>query len=270
MNAAAPPSPGPFAAARAAVALSWRIFRRTIGAKYRKSFLGYFWMVAPALLITGGVVLASDAGVVDPGSSPLPAMLSVFLGTLLWQVFAEAVDVPYQAFEGARSYLTRVYFSRAAVLLAQLHESLLTTAVRLLAVLVLLVAFGFWHPGLALVPVAFAGAVLLGLGLGCFLMPVCQLFSDVQQTLKLVLAYGLFLTPAMYQPQSGWFAVIVGANPVSPLIVAAREAAGGAVLSQPTAFAMVIAAGVVATVAGFALVRAVAPILIERMLLGGR
>jgi lipopolysaccharide transport system permease protein len=251
VNAAAPPSPGPFAAARAAVALSWRIFRRTIGAKYRKSFLGYFWMVAPALLITGGVVLASDAGVVDPGSSPLPAMLSVFLGTLLWQVFAEAVDVPYQAFEGARSYLTRVYFSRAAVL-------------------VLLVAFGFWHPGLALVPVAFAGAVLLGLGLGCFLMPVCQLFSDVQQTLKLVLAYGLFLTPAMYQPQSGWFAVIVGANPVSPLIVAAREAAGGAVLSQPTAFAMVIAAGVVATVAGFALVRAVAPILIERMLLGGR
>ena len=253
-----------------ALSLSFRIFRRTIGAKYRKSFLGYFWMVAPALLITGGVVLASDAGVVDPGASLLPPWLSVFLGTLLWQVFAEAVDVPYQAFEGARSYLTRVHFSRAAVVLAQLHESLLTTAVRLLAVLVLLAAWGYWHVGLVLVPVAFAGAVLLGLGLGCFLMPVCQLFADVQQTQKLVLAYGLFLTPAMYQPQDGWFATVVAANPVSPLIVAAREAAAGAVLSQPTAFAVVIVAGLAATIAGFVLVRAVAPILIERMLLGGR
>lgn len=270
MTIAAPPSQGSFAAARDAVALSWRIFRRTIGAKYRKSFLGYVWMVAPALLITVGVVLASDAGVVDPGASPLGPMLSVFLGTLLWQVFAEAVEVPYLAFEGARSYLTRVHFSRAAVVLAQLHETTLTAAVRLLAVLVLLAGSGFWHGGLLLVPVAFAGAVLLGLGFGCFLMPVCQLFADVHQALRLVLAYGLFLTPAMYQPQDGWFASIVAANPLSPLIVAARETAAGGQLSQPILFCAVIAAGLAATIAGFVLVRAVAPILIERMLLGGR
>jgi lipopolysaccharide transport system permease protein len=256
--------------AAAALALSWRIFRRTIGAKYRRSFLGYFWMVAPALLITGGVVLASESGVVDPGPSPLPRALSVFLGTLLWQVFAEAVEVPTQAFEGARSYLTRVHFSRAAVVLAQLHESLLTTAVRLLAATALLAVEGCWSAGVALLPLLFLAAVLLGVGLGCFLLPVCTLFADVQQVLKIVLGYGLFLTPAMYQPQTGWFAAIVAANPVSPLIVAAREAAAGAAIGQPWAVLAVGVAGAAATALGFALVRAVAPILIERMLLGGR
>ena len=254
----------------AALALSWRIFRRTIGAKYRKSFLGYFWMVAPALLITGGAVLASESGVIDPGPSPLPRALSVFLGTLLWQVFAEAVEVPTQAFEGARSYLTRVHFSRAAVILAQLHESLLTTAVRLLAALVLLAAEGCWSPGVALLPVLFFAAVALGVGLGCFLLPVCTLFADVQQILRIVLGYGLFLTPALYQPNTGWFAAIVTANPVSPLVVAAREAAAGAAIGQPWTVTSVGVAGLLATVLGFALVRAVAPILIERMLLGGR
>lgn len=256
--------------AAAAIVLSWRIFRRTIGAKYRKSFLGYFWMVAPALLITGGVVLASDAGVIQQGESPLPTTLSVFLGTLLWQVFAEAVDVPYQAFEGARSYLTRVNFSRAAAVLTQFHESLLTTAVRLVATLVLLATSGHWHAGVWLVPIVFGGALALGLGVGCFLLPWQQLFADVQQTLKLLLGYGLFLTPAMYQPKTGWFATIVNCNPVSPLIVAAREAAGGVALTQPVAFAVVLAIGVAAAFAGLLLVRAVAPILIERMLLGGR
>jgi lipopolysaccharide transport system permease protein len=255
-----------------AVSLSWRIFRRTIGAKYRKSFLGYFWMIAPALLITGGATLASEAGVIAPGPSPLPPALSVFLGTLLWQVFAEAVEVPHQAFESARSYLTRVHFSRAAIVLAQLYESLLTTAVRLIAAMVLIAAgHGLDVTGALLLPVAFYGAVLLGLGLGSLLMPFTQLFADLQQTLKLVLGYGLFLTPALYQPQSGGlFAAIIAANPVSPLIITAREAAGGEALSCPIAFAVMLGLGVASTVLGLVLVRAVAPILIERMLLGGR
>jgi lipopolysaccharide transport system permease protein len=260
--------------AAAAVSLSWRIFRRTIGAKYRKSFLGYFWMIAPALLITGGVSLARNAGVGigADGGSTLPPGLWVFLGTLLWQVFSEAVEVPHQAFENARSYLTRVHFSRAAIVLSQLHESVLTTAVRLLAALALVAVAGRLDAlAVLLVPIGFLGAVLLGLGCGCFLLPLTQLFADVQQTLKLLLGYGLFLTPAVYQPRPHtWFATIVYCNPVSPLIDAVRQAAAGAPLAQPLLFTAMLVLGVALTAAGLLLVRAVAPILIERMLLGGR
>ena len=61
-----------------------------------------------------------------PGALPLPYTLFVLFGTLLWQVFAEALEVPHQAFEGARSYLTRVQFPREAIVFAQLFESLIT------------------------------------------------------------------------------------------------------------------------------------------------
>jgi lipopolysaccharide transport system permease protein len=262
------------ATARDVVSLSWRIFRRTIAAKYRRSFLGYFWMLAPALLITLGVVLANAAGVIAklPTPGTLPPALAVFLGTLLWQVFAEAIEVPHLAFDSARSYLTRVYFSRAAIVLTQLYETLLTAAVRVAVVLVLLAVFhGLDVRGAVLVPVCFGGAMLLGVGIGALLMPFTQLFSDLQQTLKLALAYGLFLTPAMYEPQgTGAFATIVRWNPVSPLIVAARQAAAGVELGAPAVLAVVLALAVLSTVAGLLLVRAVAPIVVERMLLGGR
>jgi len=256
--------------ARAALTLSWRIFQRTIGAKYRKSFLGYFWMVAPALLITGAVVLAKQA--VAPEATDLHDSLAVFLGTLLWQVFAEAIDVPHQAFESARGYLTRVYFPREAIVLAQLYESLFTTAVRLVAALVLVtLARGIDVQGGLLVAVCFYGAVLLGLGIGALLMPFTQLFADLHQTLKLLLGYGLFLTPALYPPLAdGWFKTIVHCNPVTPLIYAAREAATGQALTQPMTLLWTLGGGVLATTAGLLLVRAVAPIVIERMLLGGR
>lgn len=261
-----------FGSWREIVSLSWRIFSRTIGAKYRKSFLGYFWMVVPALLITGGVTLASRAGVINPGETVLPYPLFVLFGTLLWQVFAEAVEVPHQAFEGARSYLTRVNFSRESIILSQLYESLITTAVRLLlALLLLAIVSGTDLRAIGLVSTCFVGAVLLGLGIGSLLMPFTLLFADLHNTLKLILSYGLFLTPAIYQPQGdGLFATLVRVNPVWPLMDSAREAAAGLALSHPQALALVLLGGILTTILGLRLVRAVSPIVVERMLLGGR
>lgn len=256
----------------AAFALSWRLFTHTVGAKYRKSFLGYFWMVAPAIFITFGVTLANRAGILSAVDTSLPYPLFVLLGTLLWQVCAEAVDVAHRAFDGARSYLTRVYFSRSAIILVQFYEALVITSVRCLLALVLLVLFhGLELRGLYLVVLCFVGAVMLGLGIGALLMPFTMLFADLHNTVKLVLSYGLFLTPAIYQPKGdSFFATVLRCNPVSPLMQAAREGAANLPLSQPLAFTGVLVAAVLTTIAGFALARLVAPIVIERMLLGGK
>lgn len=245
----------------------------TIGAKYRKSFLGYFWMVAPALLITAGVTLANRAGIINPGSTTLPYPLFVLIGTLIWQIFAEAVEVPHQAFEGARSYLTRVYFPREAIIIAQLLESLITPLVRFALVLVVLVIFkGIDLRTIAWVGACFGGAMLLGLGVGLLLVPFTILFTDLHKILKLILSYGLFLTPAMYQPgpNGGIFTTLVRLNPVWPLMDSARDAAAGLPLAHPQALGLVLGGGLLASVAGFMIVRATAPIVIERMLLGGR
>ncbi len=256
----------------AVVILSWRLFSRTIGAKYRKSFLGYFWMIAPAIFITGGVTLASRAGILNPGESVLPYPLFVFIGTLLWQIFAEAVDVGHKSFEGARSYLTRVFFPREAIILAEFYESLITTCVRLLMV-VLLLAIGHEIDGKSVCIVAscFFGALFLGLGIGTVLMPFTLLFADLHNTIKLVLNYGIFFTPAIYLPQgNGFFATVVRWNPVSALMYSAREAAARLSLTQATELIFVLGAAVLLTMIGFILVRMVSPIVIERMLIGGR
>lgn len=257
----------------AVMTLAWRLFARTIGAKYRKSFLGYFWMIAPALAITAGVTLANQAGIINPGATALPYPVFVLLGTLIWYVFAEAVEVAHQAFEGARSYLTRVYFPRESIIIARALECVITALVRLLLVLLVLAVFhGIDFKAFAWIALSFAGAVILGLGIGALLMPFTMLFADFHQAIRLVLSYGLFLTPAMYQPSTpdGVFALLLKLNPVWPLMSAARDAAAGVALSHVDAFGAALAGGVLATVVGFIVVRAVAPILIERMLMGGR
>jgi lipopolysaccharide transport system permease protein len=230
-------------------------------------------MVAPALLITAGVTVANRAGILNPGPTALPYPLFALIGTLIWHVFADAMDVAHRAFEGARSYLTRVAFPREAIIVAQLFEAGIVACVRLLLVLFVVALFGrFDLAGALWLALCFMGALLLGLGIGSLLMPFMLLFADLHQTMKLVLTYGLFLTPAIYQPQvqNGLFALVLKLNPVWPLMDAARDAAAGLALRHPPALAVALIGGIVVTFVGFAVVRATAPIVIERMLLGGR
>ncbi|URF03414.1 ABC transporter permease [Cupriavidus campinensis] len=249
-----------------------QLFIRTIGAKYRKSFLGYFWMIFPAILVSGGVSMASGAGVINPGEVGLPYLLFAFLGTLIWQVFAEAFEVPFQAFQGARTYLTRVNFPRGAVVLAQTYESLITMAVRLgLSLLLVAVFHGITVTGIALMVIGFVGALLLGIGLGLLLTPFMLLFADLHNTVKLILSYGMFLTPAVYIPKEpGLFATVVNGNPIAPLMQVVRDGAASSVLNVPLALGVSLVTAMVLIVVGMALLRLAAPIVIERMLLGGR
>lgn len=229
-------------------------------------------MIVPALLIAGGATLAARAGVLAPGRIDLPYPLFVLIGTLLWQVFSEAVEVPHQAFEGARSYLTRVSFPREAIILSQLYETLISSAIKLLLVAAILVfTTGLDFCAFVIIGLSFVGAVFVGLGIGGILTPFTLLFSDLQNTVKLVLSYGLFLTPALYQPNDGGvLAAIVNLNPMSPLMEAARDAAADVPLSGPDGFVLVLLGGLTASVLGVVIIRAAAPVVIERMLLGGR
>jgi lipopolysaccharide transport system permease protein len=255
-----------------AIGLSWRLFSSSIGAKYRQSFLGYFWMLLPAILITGGVSLASYAGVVNPGDTKLPYPLFVFLGTLIWQVFAESLEVPYQAFEEARSYITRVFFSRVAIILVRLYETLIGVLVRLIIALILTAIFvGLSVKSAMLITLCFMGAVLLGVGLGAMLAPFMLLIADLYKTVKLGITYGLFFSPAFYVPHSDdVFSWIIRWNPISPLMVNAREVAATGALSSAMELAVVLVGSLVLVIMGMILVRVSAPIVIERMLLGGR
>lgn len=257
---------------REAIQLSWQLFSRGFKAKFRTSFLGYLWIVIPASLITLGVWTANQAGVIEPGLTTLPYPLFVFLGTMVWQVFAEGVDVPHQAIQSARAYVTRVLFPRDAIVLVQVYEAFISMAVRLVAVFVLVGFVGHLSVASAvLVTCAFIITLVLALGLGGILAPFMLLFADIHNSFKLFLTYGLFLTPALYMPQrQGIFATVIEWNPVSPLMKAARDAVERGSFSDPTTMMAMGTAATVLLVFGLWFVRRSMPIVVERLLLGGR
>jgi lipopolysaccharide transport system permease protein len=253
------------------LSLAWILFRRTLSAKVRKSFGGYLWLVFPALLIVVGITLATRSGVVQPGNGTLPLPVFALVGVLLWHVVAEAMEAPYQAVEGARSYLTRVSFPHLSVLLAQFFELAFNTAVRLVFVIALSQFWIDWNlAGNLVLVICFFGTAIAAFGVGCWLAPFLVLFSDLQQSFRLLLTYGLFLTPALYVPSPGLFKTIIDLNPIAPVMITARAGLDNTQYASWTVLAILTVSGVVALITGSWFVRRSVPIVVERMLLGGR
>ncbi len=254
------------------ISLTLQIFIRTVGAKYRRSFLGYFWMVFPALLFSGGAILAASSGATNlsvPNGAPV--FLWVFIAVIIWQAFSEMFSVPTDAIEGARSFLTRVAFPRETIIMAQAAEVAISTLARLaivIAAAALTGWLGFW--GTTQLVLALLAACLLGIGFGALFAPFMILFTDLRDFMRYMLNFGIFLTPALYHPSTGPFAAVVAANPISALMVAARGGLLSSDQAAPGTIVIALAAGVGALLVGVAVFRLATPIVVERMLLGGR
>ncbi len=72
--------------------LAWRLAIRDVRSQYRGSLLGYFWAFITPLFSTAVWVFLSATGVVKVASTDIPYPAYVFSGTMLWQIFTEALS----------------------------------------------------------------------------------------------------------------------------------------------------------------------------------
>ena len=222
-------APGRFAAElradlRVAPAVAWRLFLHALRAGYRRSWLGYVWLLLPPLATAATWVYLNHARVLDVGPTDVPYPAYVLTGTLLWQVFAEALHSPLQQLSAARNILTKSRVPHEALMLAGLFEVLFNFAVRLAVALPLLVWLGAPPAASALLaPAGVASLLLLGFSLGLLLTPAGLLYQDVSRGLGLFAGFWFFLTPVIYPPTERWAASLPGwLNPVTPLLVTTR------------------------------------------------
>ena len=212
---------------RVSPGLAWRLFLHTLRANYRRSWLGYFWLLAPPLATTVIWASLNSARVLKVGPTETPYTVYVLTGTMLGQVFADALSSPLQQLSNARAILTRSRVPHEALLLAGLIEVLFNFTVRLLVLLPVLLWFSselsLTPAALALAPFGVAALLLLGFALGLLLTPFGLLYQDVPRGLALAVGFWFFLTPVIYPwPSSGRAALLAKLNPVAPLLEATR------------------------------------------------
>lgn len=247
--------------------LAWRLFVRDLSAQYRQTYLGYIWAFLPPLVASLTFIFLNSQGIVQIDTGSVPYAAFAMMGTLLWQVFVDAVTAPVQALSAAKPMLAKINFPREAILMAGLYMVLFNFAVRL----VLLVGVMLWwqvpvDAGLAFFPVALGGLLLCGTAIGLALAPLGALYGDVAKSIPIFAQFLMLLTPVVYPARTDGLAGLLATwNPISPLMVTARETLSAQALTLVGPFATITLISAVAAMIGLITFRIAMPHLIARM-----
>jgi lipopolysaccharide transport system permease protein len=246
---------------RRSLAVAWRLFRSSVQARHRRAWLGYLWLLLPTLGTTGVWVYVRSRGLIETGPSGMPYAVYVLSGTVLWQVFADALVSPLQQLTTNRQLVTRSRVPHEALILAGVFETLLNCAVRLVVLACLMVAMGVTPgPQVVFLPVGIAALLLLGLTLGLFAAPAGLLYDDVGRALTMIAGFWFFLTPVIYRAPAGG---LLRFNPVTPLLETSRQWLTSAAPTGP--FILVTAGAALALVVAWLFLRLVRPHVVARL-----
>ena len=247
--------------------LAWRLFVRDTSAQYRQSFLGYLWAFLPPLATAAIFTFLNSQQILNVGATAIPYPAFVVIGTLLWQTFVDALNSPLKAVSGARAMLSKINFPHEALFLGGATDVLFNTLVRsTLLVPVFLYYDLHVGPSALLLPAGVLALLVLGVSIGMWLVPLGSLYTDVGRGVTLIAALWMLLTPVVYPPpRSGLGAFLAKWNPVSPVVLTARQWLTGEPVTDLRAFLAVTAAAVVLLFLGWVVVRVSLRHVIERI-----
>ncbi len=247
--------------------LAWRLAVRDIRAQYRQSLLGYLWAFILPLATTLAWVFLNASGIVRIADTGLPYAAYVLTGTMLWQMFVEALQSPLHQVGASKSMLTKLNFPRESLILSGMVKWWFNAAVKLAIIIPALLVFGVypdWH--IALVPLALLGIMLVGVAIGLLLAPLGMLYTDIGRGIPVVAQFAMFITPVVFaMPKGGLTLRLFELNFMTPVILTGRAWLTGSASPAPVDFSVVCAVSVLLLMIGWVIYRITMPVLIERM-----
>jgi lipopolysaccharide transport system permease protein len=251
----------------AARELAWHLAARDIRAQYRQAYLGILWAFIVPLANAAIWIFLNHTGTVSMADTVLPYGFYAFSGAMLWSIFMDAVGAPLQQTNAARTMLAKLNFPREAIVLSGIYQTLLNAGIKSLMLLGALLLVGLptsWS--LVLFPLGVIALVLAGTAVGVLITPVGVLYADVGRGLPLLMQFLMFLSPVVLpMPREGWAATLFTINPLTPLVLSARDWLTGASPEYLLYFATVNVAAAALLVLVWAAYRLAMPILIERI-----
>lgn len=247
--------------------LAWRLAVRDISAQYRQAFLGILWAFILPLANTVTWIFLSGAGIVSVGETALPYPVYVFSGSILWAVLMDAVNAPLNQTTAAKSMLAKLNFPRESLVISGIYQTLFNAGIKITLLLFVLPFMGIdlgWH--LLLFPLGLISLVLVGTAIGLLLTPAGVLYTDIGKGLPLLMQFLMYLTPIIFpMPKTGIAAAIYALNPLTPIILTARNWLTGLPTGYLPGFIIVNVLAIILLIAVWILFRLALPILIERM-----
>src|SRR3989344_9678192 len=197
---------------------------RDIKVKYKQTIVGIGWAVFQPF-VTMVVFSVFFGKLIQVPSDGIPYPIFVYTGLLFWQLFASALGDTSNSLISNTSIVTKVYFPRIILPLADTANKYVDLFFASLALIFLMFYYGY-VPGLVgilLIPLLLAITSATAVGAGLMLASINVKYRDVRYIMPFFMQLLLFLTPVIYPSSiAGKYAWLLSFNPMTGVIKAAR------------------------------------------------
>lgn len=201
--------------------LAWSLATHDVGARYRGSVLGPFWITLSMLLMVLGLGLLYASLFKLPVNEFLPY---VALGVVFFGVMTGVINEGCETFVHAASMLSQTSLPMFTFVWRTLFRNLINLAHHLVIVVGMLIFYGYWKT--ANVPLALAGVVLMLLNVtwvSTLAGIASARFRDIPQIVQSVMQFAIFMTPVFWLPDRfGKHQTVLDLNPFYHLLHAVR------------------------------------------------
>jgi len=216
---------------RAQLELLRTLTHRELRGRYRDSFLGSAWTLLQPIAMTA--VYYGLFTFLFPNNQIKNYALFILTGLVLWNFYANCLNLGTSAITGSADIVRKVWFRRELLPMAIVIANALTTAVLLLVVIPIdvVASVDAWKT-VILVPILFVLLAVLCFGMACILATLNVFFRDISHLVSVILLPLFFLTPVFYsldnfprQPPEWVIMILRYGNPVTPYIESIRATA---------------------------------------------
>ena len=170
-------------------------------------------------------MLLQFSGVIKLADTGIPYPVYVFSGTLLWQIFTEALSSPIQQINASKGVLSKLNFPREAILLSGIYKVLFNALIKVIILIPIVFLFDIipdWK--IILFPLAVLSMILVGFTIGLILAPIGSLYTDIGRLIPMGAQFLMYLSPVVYAiPVTGIGATLFKWNFTTPLLMTARD-----------------------------------------------
>ena len=198
---------------------------RDLKVRYKQTVVGIGWAIFQPFMTM--VVFSVFFGkLIKVPSDGIPYPIFVYTGLLFWQLFSSALSDTSNSLISNSSIITKVYFPRIILPLADTANKFVDLFFASLALMYLMFHYGYTPhlSGILLIPVLLAITSATAVGAGLILASINVKYRDVRYVLPFFMQLLLFLTPVIYPSSiAGKYAWLLSLNPMTGVIKAARS-----------------------------------------------
>jgi lipopolysaccharide transport system permease protein len=175
---------------------------RDVQVRYRQTVIGIAWNVVRPLLTMLALtwVFSRSARLTTPNPS-IPYALWVYVATLPWQFFADALTAGSNSLIANANMLSKTYFPRIILPVARMIVSFLDFGVAFLTLVLLTVWFSLdshhfvpsWR--VVLLPPWLLLAFAASVGLGCLFAALNVKYRDFTYLVPFIVTFGVYISP---------------------------------------------------------------------------